>query len=211
VKSPLAQILIVAVVFAGSAFATHTYLRHADQATYDAKVRQSYVDALIRDFTRDADFLATQIEEAVADSIRLEALIARIHSDHTTIESVVTMLQTELGPVVDGRNPLGFGIMHSLHKSGEFNHWPKDIRNRITNILELHNDIRFATEHIEWLVVRQAAWKGDDSATEMENAFPRAFGLLMLKGHSLKTLTEKRRHILTETNEMLALLNETKF
>lgn len=208
-KSPLAQILIVAVVFAGSAFATHTYLRHEDQATYDAKVRQTYVDALIRDFTRDADFLATQIEEAVADSIRIEALMARTYADDATIESVVTLLQTELGSVVDGRNPLGFGMMHSLHKSGEFNHWQKDIRNGITNILELHNDIRFVTDHLEWIVSQNAAWKGDASATNIQNEFVRSFGLLAIKRSSLRTLTEKRRIILAETNHMLALLNQT--
>jgi hypothetical protein len=209
-KSLFAQILIILVVFAGSAFATHSYLRHLDAAAHEAKVRQSYVDALIRDFSRDADFLTTQIENAVADSIRIEALMAQTIADsNATMETVALMLQMDLGQVVDAQNPLGFGILHSLNKSGEFDHWSKDIQNGIANIIELHNDIRFVTDHLEWVVAQNRVWKGNESASDIENETVRAWGLLTLKRHSLKTLTEKRRIILAETNHMLALLNET--
>lgn len=210
-KSPLAQILIISVAFAASAFATHTYLRHVDAEAHEAWIRQSYVDALIRDFSRDADFLAAQIEEAVADSIRIEALMARTYADSTaTMETVAVMLRTDLGQVVDGRNPLGFGMLHSLNKSGDLDHWSKNIRQGIATIIESHNDIRLATDHLEWIVAQNAAWKGNESASTIENETVRAWGLLTLKRHSLKTLTEKRRRILAETNHLLALLNETK-
>jgi hypothetical protein len=209
-KSSYAQILIILVVFAGSAFATHSYLRHLDTSKHESKVRQGYVEALIRDFTRDADFLATQIEEAVADSIRIEALMAQTIADsNATMETVALMLQTDLGQVVDAQNPLGFGILHSLNKSGEFDHWSKDIQKGIANIIELHNDIRFVTDQLEWMVAQNRVWKGNESASDIENETVRAWGLLTLKRHSLKTLTEKRRIILAETNHMLALLNET--
>jgi hypothetical protein len=210
-KSPLAKILLIAVVFAGSAFATHSYLRHLDASAYQAKVRQSYVEALIRDFSRDADFLTSQIENAVADSIRIEALMAQAIADsNMTMETFALILRTDLGEVVDGRNPLGFGMLHSLNKSGEFDHWSKDIQQGIANIIESHNDIRLATDHLEWVVAQNRVWKGNESASEIENETVRAWGLLALKRHSLKTLTEKRRHILAETTHLLTLLHETK-
>lgn len=210
-KSPFAQVLIIMVVFAGSAYATHSYLRHLDAAAHEAKVRQSYVEALIRDFSRDADFLTSQIENAVADSIRIEALMAQAIADsNATTETFALILRTELGQIVDGQNPLGFGMLHSLNKSGEFDHWSKDIQQGIANIIESHNDIRLATDHLEWVVAQNRAWKGSESASDIENETVRAWGSLAIKRASLQTLTEKRRHILTETNHMLALLNETK-
>lgn len=210
-KSPFAQVLIIVVVFAGTVFATSTYMRLTDSTSHDAWMRKNYVNALIRDFTRDADFLTSQIKNAVADSIRIEALMAQAIADsNMTMETFALILRTELGQIVDGQNPLGFGILHSLNKSGEFDHWSKDIQKGIANIIESHNDIRLATDHLEWVVAQNRVWKGNESASDIENETVRAWGLLAIKRASLQTLTEKRRHILAETNHMLALLNETK-
>lgn len=208
-KFSLAQVLGILAVFAGSTFATFTYYRMTDSSSHEAKIRQSYVNALIRDFTREADFLATQIEAAKADSVRMEALMASMYSDDATPETAVAMLKADLGTIVDGMNPLGFGMMHSLETSGEVKTLPRDIRNGLSTLSELHADLRFVTDHAEWIVAQNAAWTGDTSATDIQNETTRWFGLLAIKRYSLKTLTEKRRAILAETTHMLALLNDT--
>lgn len=201
-QKTILQRLAILVAFAASAFATHTYLRHMDAEAHEAWIRQSYVDALIRDFSREADFLAMQIEAAKQDSIRLEALIARTNAEGMTMEGIVALIQAELGPVVDARNPFGFGSLGAIYRGGMPHELPKEIRRGLTTILDLHHDIRYETAHHEWLVAQNAAWKGD--------AMPRVFSSLVLKRYSLATLTDKRRHLLTETRHMLALLNQTE-
>jgi hypothetical protein len=208
-KFSLTQVLGILAVFAGTVFATMTYTRMTDSTTHEAKVRQSYVDALIRDFTREAEFLATQIEAAKADSIRMEALIAQTYADDATPERILALLQADMGPIVDSRNPLGFGVIRTFHLSGSAEVLPKPIRQGLASILDLQADIRYETEYLEWIAAQSMAWKGDDSATEIDNATTRVFGQLMLKRHSLETLTVKRRLLLAETTHMLALLNET--
>ncbi len=209
-KFSVTQVLGIVVVFAGTVFATFAYMNHVESSAHEAKVRQSYVDALIRDFSREADFLETQIEAAKADSIRMDALMAQTHANDATPERILALLQSEMGTVVDGRNPLGFGIIGAFYRTGEAEELPKHIRRGLASIIDMHNEIRYMTDYFEWIQAQNVAWKGDDSASEIENATTRVFGLLHLKRHSMMTLTDQRRQLLTKTNEMLAILNDTK-
>ncbi len=208
-KFSLTQVLGIVVVFAGTVFATFAYMHHSDSSAHEAKMRQNYVNALIRDFTREADFLATQIEAAKADSIRMDALMAQTYAEDATPERILAFLQSEMGTVVDGRNPLGFGIIGSFYRTGKADELPKHIRRGLTSIIDKQNEIRYMTDYFEWIQAQNAAWKGDELATEIENATTRVFGLLHLKRHSMENLTDKRRQLLAETNHMLAILNET--
>ncbi len=208
-KFSLTQVFGILAVFAGTVFATFTAMRHLDSTSYEASMRTLYVDALIRDFSREADFLATQIEAAKADSARLVALLDQAYASDANPEALIAMLRAEMGPVVDGRNPFGMGIIGSFRKDRTSGDLPGDIRTSLASILELQDDIRYETDRVEWIVAQNMAWSGDPSKTDLENETTRTMGLLLTKRHALDVLTQKRRLLLTETTQMLALLNQT--